>query len=158
MSSIKDVHFRKATSADVAAMAACQSADPANGANPRMAAYFERQHHPQRALFPRVGYVAVANGEVIGYIAGHLTTRHDCEGEIQYLFVAPAQRRHGVATALLRLLAHWFQKQGAHRVCVAIAADSPPEAGPFHESVGAAPIKKHWYAWEDIAVACRNRA
>ena len=85
MSSIKDVHCRKATSADVAAMAACQSADPANAANPRMAAYFERQHHPQRALFPRVGYVAVANGEVIGYIAGHLTTRHDCEGEIQYL-------------------------------------------------------------------------
>lgn len=72
---------------------------------------------------------------------------------MQYLFVAPAHRRQGVATELLRLLAKWFQEQGARKVCVALAHDTPPEAQPFFESVGASPLKKNRYAWEDIAGA-----
>src|SRR5262249_40441711 len=80
------------------------------------------------------------------------TTRHGCEGEVQYLFVAPSHRRRGIATALLRLLAEWFHKQAAPNVCVAVADDSPPEARPFFESVGATPLKKHWYAWKDMGI------
>jgi GNAT superfamily N-acetyltransferase len=45
----------------------------------------------------------LAGDAVVGYIAGHRTTRHHCAGEVQYLFVAPAYRRRGVATALLGL-------------------------------------------------------
>jgi len=149
---IDGVRFRAATSADVPAMARCRLTDPTAGvADPRMTAYFDGQHHPQQALLPRTGYVALAGGEVIGYIAGHQTTRHGCAGEVQYLFVAPAYRRRGVATGLLRLLAAWFQEQGAANVCVGVAADSPA-ARPFYESVGASPIKRFWYAWEDIGV------
>ena len=44
-----------------------------------MAAYFNGQHHPQQALLPRVGYVALAGDAVIGYIAGNRTTRHACQ-------------------------------------------------------------------------------
>jgi len=81
MAVIDSVQFRKATSADVAAMARCRLTDPAAGmADPRMAAYFEGQHHPQQALLPRVGYVAWAGAAVDGYIAGHRTHRYDCEG------------------------------------------------------------------------------
>src|SRR5205814_2077970 len=117
--SVESVHFRKATTADVAAMAHCRLADPAGGpADPRMAAYFDGQHHPQMALLPRVGYVALVGDEVVGYIAGHRTTRHACAGELQYLYVASAYRRRGIASALLRLLAAWFREQGATRVCV----------------------------------------
>ena len=115
-----------------------------------MEAYFNRQHHPQQALQPRAGYVALDGDQVIGYIAGHRTNRHGCQGEVQYLFVAPAYRRRGIATMLLRLLAEWFHEQDAQRVCVGVADDSPREAKPFVESVGATPLKKHWYAWEDI--------
>lgn len=159
MTSIKGVQFREATTADVAAMALCHVADPASGAaDPRMAAYFDRQHHPQQALPPRVGYLALANDAVIGYIAGHRTTRHGCAGEVQYLFVAPAYRRRGVATALVRLLAEWFQAQAAQKVCVGVAADSPVEAQPFYESVGATPFKRHWYAWEDIGIVLHRNA
>lgn len=149
MTSITGIQFREATTADVPAMELCGAADP------RMAAYFERRHHPHQALLPRVGYVALSNDAVIGYIAGHRTTRNGCAGEVQYLFVAPAYRRQGVATALLRLLAKWFQAHAAPRVCVAIAADSPVEAQPFYESLGASSLKRNWYGWDDIADVLR---
>ncbi len=151
--SIEGIQFREATSADVDGMRLCQLADPtAAGADPRMAAYFAGQHHPQQALLPRVGYVALANDEVIGYIAGHRTTRHDCAAEVQYLFVSSAFRRRGIATVLLQMLAEWFQSQNAQKVCVALAGDSPAEFQPFYESVGAAPLKRYWYGWEDIGI------
>ena len=133
-------------------MTRCHLADPANPvADSRMAGYFAHQHHPQQALSARIGYVALINDAIVGYIAGHRTTRHGCAGEVQYLFVAPQYRRRGIATALLRLLAKWFYSQTAAKVCVALADDSPMEAKPFYESVGAAPLKPYWYAWEDIA-------
>ena len=115
-----------------------------------MAAYFDGKHHPQNALAPRVGYVATVNHLIVGYIAGHLTTRHGCAGEVQYLFVSPKFRRRGIATKLLRLLAEWFQAEGVRKVCVALANDSPPEAKPFYDKLGATPLKKYWYAWKDI--------
>ena len=149
--SMENVHYRQAADDDVVAMTRCHLADPANpGADSRMAAYFAGQHHPQQALSARVGYVALINDAIVGYIAGHLTTRHGCAGELQYIFVAPRNRRRGIATALLRLLAQWFSSQTAAKVCVALADDSPEEARPFFESVGAAPLKRFWYAWEDI--------
>lgn len=139
------VEFREATVEDVDAMHACRRDDPGD---PRMKAYFAGEHHPQKALAPRTGYVATMDGVVIGYIAGHLTTRHGTEGEVQYLYVAPAYRRRGIATALLRHLMQWFEQHAARKICVALADDSPPEARPFLEHAGAAPLRKHWYGWE----------
>ncbi|HEX3142388.1 MAG TPA: GNAT family N-acetyltransferase [Pyrinomonadaceae bacterium] len=137
-------------------MMLCHLADPTtSGADTRMAAYFEGRHHPQDALASRVGYVASIDQVIVGYIAGHRTTRHGCAGEVQYLFVSPEFRRRGIATGLLRLLAEWFQSEGVREVCVALANDSPPEAKPFYESVGATPLKKHWYSWKDIAHVLR---
>ena len=153
----ESVRFREATSADATAMAQCRLTDPTDGgaADPRIAAYLDCHHHPQQALVPRVGYLALDNDTVVGYIAGHLTTRHGCSGELQYLFVTLSYRRRGIATALLRLLAEWFLAQGAQRICVAIAGDSPVEAKPFCENFGAAPLRKYWHAWEDIGAIVR---
>jgi GNAT superfamily N-acetyltransferase len=117
-----------------------------------MAAYFNGDHHPRQAETPRIGYVALSGDQAIGYVAGHRTKRNGCDGEVQYLFVAPAFRRLGIGAVLLRLLAEWFRDQGVQKVCVAVANDSPREAKPFMEAVGAVPLKKHWYAWEDIRV------
>ena len=75
--------------------------------------------------------------------------------EAFYLFVAPAYRRRGLGTALLRLLAWWFREQGVQKVCVGVANDSPPEAKPFVEHHGAARLTKHWYAWEEIGAVAR---
>jgi GNAT superfamily N-acetyltransferase len=151
------VHFRIATAADVAAMAACRLSDPVAGpADPRMGAYFNCQHHPHQALLPRVGYVAVVNVEIVGYIAGHRTTRHGYSGEIQYLFVAPDHRRRGVGSALVQQLAEWFDRSGARNVCVCVDADSPA-AAPFYESLGAVPFKRFWCGWTDISTLVSRR-
>ncbi|HXH59911.1 MAG TPA: GNAT family N-acetyltransferase [Fimbriimonadaceae bacterium] len=114
-----------------------------------MAAYLQGQHHPHLALEPRVAYFATVDGAVVGYIAGHLTRRYECDGEVQYLYVAPEFRRTGVATALLRRLAEWFIAQEATRVCVDVNADSPA-AEPFYRSLGAQPLRPHWMVWDDI--------
>jgi len=148
MKSILEIQFREATAADVPAI--MTSHDATNAADPRIVGYLNHQHHPQQALLPRIAYVALHENTVIAYVAGHRTTRHGCEGEVQYLFVSPDFRRRGIATELLRRLAAWFESQGAQKVCVALADDSPPEAKPFFESAGAAPLKKYWYAWRNI--------
>jgi len=150
---VDKVRFRQATSKDVSAMAQCREAEPAAGPlDPRTADYLDGAHHPQQALLPRAGYVALKGEQVVGYIAGHLTRRHDCDGELQYLFVAPAYRRQGFGTVLLRLLADWFREQGARKICVGVANDSPPETKPFVEHLGAVPLVKYWYAWDDIGI------
>ena len=132
-------------------MVQCRANDALAGpADARMAAYFSGQHHPQRALLPRAGFVAILDDAVVGYIAGHLTERFGCQGELQYLYVAPAHRRSGVARNLFRRLAAWFDEQDALRVCVNVDADSPG-ARAFYSSMSATDLRPHWMEWRDIS-------
>jgi GNAT superfamily N-acetyltransferase len=145
-----DLRYREANSSDVPAMERCRAADDAAGpADARMAAYLDGKHHPQKALGPRTAFVAIADEDVVGYIAGHATMRHGCAGEVQYLYVAPAFRRRGVAGKLLRCLATWFTDRGIHRACVNVDVESEG-AAPFYRQLGAVPLNQHWYIWEDI--------
>ena len=138
-------------------MVAGRLADPDAGhPDPRMAAYLRGEHHPTEALPPRIGCVAERAGRVVGYIAGHLTRRFDCDGELQYLFVSSAVRRQGVARELTRRLAVWMRQQGARRVCVNVDAESPA-AGPFYLALGAEPLRPHWMVWRDFAVIVTNQ-
>ena len=144
--------FRPSSSADVVLMEQCRSVDADAGpADPRMAAYLDGRHHPQQALALRTAFIALKNEVVVGYIAGHATTRLGCDGEVQYLYVTPRCRRHRVAATLLRLLAEWFSEHGIRRVCVNVDVDSHG-AVPFYNACGAASLNKYWYVWEDIAV------
>ena len=152
-----EVGFRVATSVDVPAMAACRLSDPAAGAaDPRMAAYFDGQHHPQQALPPRVGYVAVVGDAIVGYIAGHRTTRYGYSGELQYLFVNPHYRRRGIGSALVQRLARWFERDDARNICVCVDLDSPA-AAPFYDSLGAASFKPFWWGWTDMPASMSRR-
>jgi len=155
---IQGVQYREATVADIPDIERSRHADPTAGrADPRMTAYLERRHHPHLALPSRVAYVAVDDDAVAGYIAGHLTRRFECDGEVQYLFVAPQYRRTGVASALLRLVARWFVEQRASRVCVNVNVDSPP-ALPFYLRHGATPLNRYWLIWSDIGTLVDRRA
>jgi GNAT superfamily N-acetyltransferase len=116
-----------------------------------MAAYLEGHHHPRQALPPRVAYVALVENAVVGYVAGHLTRRYDCDGELQYLFVTPQYRRTGVASELLRLLARWFTHQGARKICVNVEPDNE-RARAFYSGHGATPLHPFWLVWPDIKV------
>ena len=149
---IPELRYREANSGDVPAMERCRATDAHAGpADERMAAYLDGHHHPQQALATRTAFVALAAENVVGYIAGHATTRHGCAGEVQYLFVAPAYRRYGVARMLLRCVANWFHRQGIRHVCVNVDVDSPG-AVAFYTSQHAASLNKWWYVWEDIGI------
>src|ERR1700744_5431608 len=85
--------FRVATLADVAAMMQCRALDAGSPVGYPKLEYFTGGHHPQKALAPRIGFGGFHGETLVGYIAGHLTTRFAYDGEIQYLFVAPSYRR-----------------------------------------------------------------
>jgi GNAT superfamily N-acetyltransferase len=147
----EEVLYRPATLRDVAAMAQIRSEHWGHAPDweHRLASYLSGEHHPRHALLPRVMIVAEQDDEIIGFIAGHLTRRFRCDGELQWINVSAAQRRQGVATQLLRELGGWFAEYNAHKICV----DAQPrnaDASAFYTSHGAEPLNDHWLVWPDI--------
>lgn len=112
-----------------------------------MLQYLAGEQHPQQALKPRAMWMATVGEAPIGYVAGHLTRRFNCEGELQWIYVVPDQRRNHVASELLRLLATWFLEHDARRICVDVGDDA---ARPFYRRHGAVDLNKHWMVWKDI--------
>ena len=80
-----------------------------------------------------------------------MTRRYDCEGELQYLYVAPPHRRNGIASELLTLLAGWFTERDASRVCVDVEPDNAT-ARTFYACRGASDLNPHFLVWGDIGV------
>jgi ribosomal protein S18 acetylase RimI-like enzyme len=122
----------------------------------RIDAYMDRELHPQHALLPRVGYVALEGESVIGLIAGHLTRRFSCDGELEWIDVIPEVRGSGVASGLLRHLAAWFVNNKARRICV----DADPAntvARRFYAKHGAQELNPHWLVWNDITTVLGKR-
>jgi GNAT superfamily N-acetyltransferase len=143
------VHHREARLADVRVLARLPHVGEAGGDSvERMFRYLSGEHHPQQALLPRVMYMAERGGSAIGYIAGHLSRRYDCQGELQWIYVVSANRRTGVASQLIRRLAEWFVLNDAHRICVDVGDDN---ARGFYARHGAVDLNKHWMVWNDIA-------
>jgi len=60
-------------------------------------------------------FVAVADGEVVGYRSWEL---RDEFYFTQELFVVPAYRQEGIAKALIRRLEDWLRKQGQNIACI----------------------------------------
>lgn len=150
--SAEEVLYRPATLRDVSDMARLRRERWANAPDweQRIADYLSGEHHPRQALHPRIAVVAEHGDEVIGFIAGHLTRRYHCEGELQWINVVESQRRQGIATGLLRELAGWFTDYNAHRICVDV---QPRNIGAraFYARHGAEPLNDHWMVWNNIA-------
>ena len=139
-------------------MARIRAADPqtAEAWTARISAYLAGEHHPQHALLPRLSYVALDGDAVVGYIAGHLSRRYGCAGELQWINVTPEQRGTGVAGELLRLLAKWFVKQKAFRICVNVEPANTT-ARRFYAKHGAEKLNEQWLVWNDIRTALSNQ-
>jgi ribosomal protein S18 acetylase RimI-like enzyme len=114
-----------------------------------MAGYMRGELHPQHALGKRAVYVAVEQGGVVGLIAGHLTRRFECDGELEWLDVTSTRRGSGIAAALLQELAAWFKAHGAKRVCVDVDPENAP-AQAFYRRHEAEDLQPHWLVWSDI--------
>jgi ribosomal protein S18 acetylase RimI-like enzyme len=143
--------YRRASLEDVAGMAEVRAGDWGSEEfwRERIAKYLAGESHPQRALAPRVAFVCVDAERVVGLIAGHLTRRFNCAGELQWISVRPEFRGRGIASQLFLLLADWFAAQGALRVCVDVEP-SNATARRFYAGHGAVDLKPSWMVWADI--------
>jgi predicted GNAT family acetyltransferase len=148
------ITYRLATADDVPALASLRDASGWTGGAgaETMRRYLAGAHHPQHALPPRAAIVAEADEAVVGYVAGHRTTRFGCAGELQWLLVAPAYRGGEVAAGLLAAMAAWFLAQGAARVCVDVAPENVV-ARRLYARHGAEPLSEYWMVWPDISAA-----
>jgi len=149
---VSAVLYRPSQAADVPGMAlirACESGSVEFWTN-RISAYLNGEHNPQRALPPRRCYVAVRESSVVAFVAGHLTRRQRCDGELQWINVIRERRGSGIASDLLRLLAGWFVEQKAFRICVNVDP-SNALARVFYTRHGAETLNAHWLVWNDIS-------
>jgi ribosomal protein S18 acetylase RimI-like enzyme len=152
------MHYRLADQSDVPAMARIRAAqwETEEYWRGRISRYMNCELHPQHALLPRVKYVALDGDSLVGFIAGHLTRRFACDGELEWINVVPERRGSGVAPELLRLLARWFAEQNASRICVDVEPGNAI-ARRFYKRFGAVELNPHWLVWEDIKVALDGR-
>jgi ribosomal protein S18 acetylase RimI-like enzyme len=123
----------------------------------RVMQYLNCDNYPytQTALLPRVVYVGLSNDAVIGYIAGHLTHRLNCDGELEWINVIANFRGSGVASELLKLLAQWFVEQGALKICIDVEPTNAT-AQRFYRRHGAENLNQHWLFWKDISFVLKN--
>ncbi len=91
------------------------------------------------------------------FIAGHLTRRFGCDGELEWLDVVAECRRTGVAGELWRALATWFAGRQARRICVDVDPQNAP-ARAFYRKHGAQDLNPHWLVWPDTSVVATPRA
>src|SRR5208282_638413 len=139
------ISYRLAGISDVPAMSRIRAAEWETEEywQVRITKYMNCELHPQHALMPRVNYVAVEGDALVGFIAGHLTRRHACDGELEWINVIPERRGSAVASELLRILAAWFAEQKASRICVDVDPANST-ARRFYQRHGAQVLNPHW--------------
>lgn len=150
---MRTVLYRLADKSDIPAMAhiRVEEWETEEYWRARISRYMDCELHPRQALIPRVSYVALEDSALVGFIAGHLTRRYACDGELEWINVIPERRGSGVASALLRKLAAWFAEQKALRICVDVDPANIT-AQRFYRRHGAADLNEHWLVWNAINV------
>jgi ribosomal protein S18 acetylase RimI-like enzyme len=146
--------YRRARQSDIPAMAAIRAGDWGTEEywRERIRQYLTHKLDPKEALRPRVSFVCVERSRVVGLIAGHLTRRFGCDGELEWISVLPRSRSRGIASELFFRLAKWFVAQGAQYICVDVEP-SNQGARRFYARHGAQDLKPHWMVWQDIRSA-----
>jgi GNAT superfamily N-acetyltransferase len=145
---------RQAQLSDIPQMAEIRAADWGTEEywRERILQYMSGTLHPREALPARVAFVCVDQERVVGLIAGHLTRRFGCDGELEWVSVRPEYRNRGIASQMLRRLAEWFITQNAKAVCVDVEP-SNRAARQFYVRKGAEDLKPHWMVWKEIGAA-----
>jgi ribosomal protein S18 acetylase RimI-like enzyme len=146
-----NIQYREVIESDIPKMAAIRSKNWGTKEywQNRIEDYLRSELHPQLALMPRIIYVAAESERIVGFIAGHLTRRFDCDGELQWIDTDSEYRRVGIAKDLFKLLASWFVERNALYICV----DSDPDnliARQFYRKYGATDLNTHWMVWRNI--------
>ena len=116
--------------------------------------YFNRTGELQEAEIRRVIFVAMIKLNIVGYIAGHLLSHGDIQGEIQSMQILKPQGGKGVGKNLLEHLAKWFKNQGVSSVCVSVSGQNPYKK--FYMQYGATRVNESSFAWVDIGQVASN--
>jgi len=145
------VTIRPADQSDIPAMAAIRAKQWETEAYwlRRIPSYLNGELFPQQALAPRAAFIAAYGDQIVGFVAGHLTRRHQCDAEVEWIDTIAERRRQGIAGALLRTMAHWFVEHNARKVCVDPGNDI---ARSVYAKYGAHPLNQHWMVWDDISI------
>ena len=140
-----NIQYREATPRDIPELARIRATEWQSEEYwvRRISGYLNCELHPQEALLPRIIYVATDADKTVAFIAGHLSRRLQCEGELQWINVMLHYRGRGIAESLLKQLANWFIERHAFRICV-------NGSGPFYLKHDAKELNKHWMIWDDI--------
>ena len=101
------------------------------------------------------GFVAVDDGKLVGFVAGHRTRRFDYDGELQWINVAEERRGQGIADKLMAQIGAWFIEQEVLRVCVNVNPENIT-ARRLYARCGARPLNEHWMGWDDAQVVRAN--
>ncbi len=88
------------------------------------------------------------DNKIVGFIAGHLTTRYDKDAEIQNFYILKAYQRQGIGADLLKYLAAWLQQQQARSLCVGIEPTNPYQQ--FYLKWGGRHLNAYWIVWDDL--------
>ena len=148
--------IRPAGERDVPAMAAIRAAEWETQPywEKRIGAYLAGSISAQQAVPGHAVFVAEAADEVVGFVAGHRTTRHQCQGELEWIDVVASHRRRGVAGRMVVTLAGWFVEQQALRVCIDVKPENLVARG-LYGKFGARPLNPYWMVWEDVRVVLK---
>ncbi len=103
---------------------------------------------PSSSLPERVIFVAKEQDTIIGYLAGHHTTRFGLDCELQSVYVLKPSQGQGIGTALLERFAAWMTEHLFRSACVGVAPENPYRA--FYLKQGAVAKNPHWLIWEDL--------
>src|SRR5450432_2816265 len=85
---------------------------------PRIRGYMAGTYGPRHAFAERAIFVAAHEGVIVGFIAGHRSTRLGCNGELEWMFVLPQWQRMGVGGQLLQPLREWYVARNSTKVIV----------------------------------------
>jgi GNAT superfamily N-acetyltransferase len=143
--------IRPADQSDIPAMASIRGKQWETDAywQRRITAYLDGELFPQKALAPRAAFVATDGGQIVGFVAGHLTRRYQCDAEVEWIDTIVERRRQGIAGTLLRTMAHWFVQHNARKVCVDPGNDI---ARSVYAKYGARSLNQHWMVWDDVRI------
>ena len=146
--------IRPVAPADVPAMAAIRAEkwETQEYWETRIEAYLAGRLAARQALPGFAAFVAVLEGQVVAFAAGHRTARHGCQGELEWINVACERRGSGIAGKLLAAMAGWFVEQNALRVCVDVVPENTA-ARTLYAKYGAVDLKPNWMVWEDVRTA-----
>ena len=107
----------------------------------------------QQALRDGFAILALINDQPVGFAGYHHTRRHNCDAELESIYVLLEYQRCGAGTKLFAEVMRRLRADGATSVCVGYAPQNPYKQ--FYLKHGAVEIDPHWAVWRTLPAVGR---